>query len=248
MAAVLALSASNVYAQQAQNTDDEDETTESQDANTQTSGELDSVTVVGSRIKRVDVEGAAPVTVISREQIDREGFQTVGDMLQTLNQNTTNSFTGDLAVSGFTPNAQVVNLRNLGPGYTLTLINGRRPAQYPQPYNRDNNVVNIRAIPSSIVERVEVLSGRASAIYGSDAVAGVVNIVLRQNYDGNQIRGSVGTTEEGGGERSRLNWLAAAPVIAGAHCGRCRRIRSTRSSVTSASLWPAPKTILGAWS
>ena len=204
MAAVLALSASNVYAQQAQNTDDEDETTESQDANTQTSGELDSVTVVGSRIKRVDVEGAAPVTVISREQIDREGFQTVGDMLQTLNQNTTNSFTGDLAVSGFTPNAQVVNLRNLGPGYTLTLINGRRPAQYPQPYNRDNNVVNIRAIPSSIVERVEVLSGGASAIYGSDAVAGVVNIVLRQNYDGNQIRGSVGTTEEGGGDTFKV--------------------------------------------
>ncbi|KAG1075430.1 hypothetical protein G6F40_017400 [Rhizopus arrhizus] len=97
-------------------------------------------------------------------------------MLQTLTQNTTSSFTGALAVTGFTPNAQVVNLRNLGPGYTLTLVNGRRPAQYPQPYNRDNNVANINSIPSSIVERVEVLTGGASAIYGSDAVAGVVNI------------------------------------------------------------------------
>lgn len=161
---------------------------------------LDRVSVVGSRIKRVDVEGPAPVTVITRADIDREGFQTVGDMLQTLSQNTSASFTGDLAVGGFTPNAQVVNLRNLGPGYTLTLINGRRPAQYPQPYNRDNNVVNVKAIPMSIVERVEVLTGGASAIYGSDAVAGVVNLVLRENYDGNQLRGTVGTTQEGGGD------------------------------------------------
>ena len=94
----------------------------------------------------------------------------------------------------------MVNLRNLGPGYTLTLINGRRPAQYPQPYNRDNNVVNVRAIPSAMVERIEVLAGGASAIYGSDAVAGVVNIVLRKNYEGNLVRGVVGTTEEGGGD------------------------------------------------
>ncbi|MDV3515005.1 TonB-dependent receptor domain-containing protein [Stenotrophomonas sp. C1657] len=161
---------------------------------------LDRVSVVGSRIKRSDVEGPAPVTVITRTDIDREGFQTVGDMLQTLTQNTTSSFTGDLAVTGFTPNAQVVNLRNLGPGYTLTLVNGRRPAQYPQPYNRDNNVANINSIPSSIVERVEVLTGGASAIYGSDAVAGVVNIVLREHYDGNLLRVTGGTTAEGGGD------------------------------------------------
>jgi outer membrane receptor protein involved in Fe transport len=167
---------------------------------------LDTVTVVGSRIKRVAVEGPAPVTVITREDIDREGFQTVADMLQTLSQNTSASFTGDLAVDGFTPNAQVVNLRNLGPGYTLTLINGRRPAQYPQPYNRDNNVVNVKAIPTAIIERVEVLTGGASAIYGSDAVAGVVNIVLRENYDGNQLRGTVGTTQEGGGDSVNLEY------------------------------------------
>ncbi|PWB29251.1 TonB-dependent receptor [Stenotrophomonas sp. SPM] len=165
---------------------------------------LDRVSVVGSRIKRADVEGPAPVTVITRTDIDREGFQTVGDMLQTLTQNTTSSFTGDLAVTGFTPNAQVVNLRNLGPGYTLTLVNGRRPAQYPQPYNRDNNVANINSIPSSIVERVEVLTGGASAIYGSDAVAGVVNIVLREHYDGNLVRLTTGTTAEGGGDTVNL--------------------------------------------
>ena len=162
--------------------------------------QLDEIVVVGSRIKRAEVEGPAPVTVITREDIDREGFQTVGDALQSLNQNTTASFTGDLATAGFTPNAQVVNLRNLGPGYTLTLINGRRPAQYPQPYNRDNNVVNVRAIPTGVIERIEVLTGGASAIYGSDAIAGVVNIVTRTNYDGHSVRGTVGTTAEGGGD------------------------------------------------
>jgi iron complex outermembrane receptor protein len=177
--------------------DDEQATTT---ATSSQATEIEAVTVVGSRIKRTEIEGPAPITVITREDIDREGFQTVGDMLQTLSQNTSSSFTGDLGVTGFTPNAQVVNLRNLGPGYTLTLVNGRRPAQYPQPYNRDNNVVNIRAIPSSIIERVEVLTGGASAIYGSDAIAGVVNIVLREDFDGNLLRGTVGTTAEGGGD------------------------------------------------
>ena len=167
---------------------------------------LDKVTVVGSRIKRAEVEGPAPVTVISRADIEREGFQSVGDMLQTLSQNTTSSFTGDLGVTGFTPNAQVINLRNLGPGYTLTLVNGRRPAQYPQPYNRDNNVTNVRAIPSSMVERIEVLAGGASAIYGSDAVAGVVNIVLRENFEGNQLRLVAGTTTNGGGDSVNVEY------------------------------------------
>ncbi len=167
---------------------------------------LGKVTVVGSRIKRTEIEGPAPVTVITRADIDREGFQTVGDMLQTLTQNTTASFTGDLAVTGFTPNAQVVNLRNLGPGYTLTLINGRRPAQYPQPYNRDNNVVNVKAIPASIVERVEVLPGGASAIYGSDAVAGVVNIVTRENIEGHTVRLTAGSTTGGGGDTGKIEF------------------------------------------
>lgn len=188
----------------AQDTQDEDASAQqTQSSQAQT---LDTVTVVGSRIKRSEIEGPTPVTVITREDIDREGFQTVGDMLQTLSQNTSSSFTGDLGVTGFTPNAQVVNLRNLGPGYTLTLVNGRRPAQYPQPYNRDNNVVNVRAIPSSIIERVEVLTGGASAIYGSDAVAGVVNIVLRENYEGNLLRGTVGTTQHGGGDSVNIEY------------------------------------------
>jgi iron complex outermembrane recepter protein len=194
-----------VFAQQtAESAEDDQEQTQSESQN---ATELQKIEVVGSRIKRAEAEGAAPVTVISRAEIEREGYQTVGDILQTLTQNTTASFTGELAVTGFTPNAQVVNLRNLGPGYTLTLIDGRRPAQYPQPYNRDNNVVNVAAIPSSVVERIEVLTGGASAIYGSDAVAGVVNIVLRKQFEGNQLSLRVGTTAEGGGDSVNTQYV-----------------------------------------
>jgi iron complex outermembrane recepter protein len=194
-----------VFAQQtAESAEDDQEQTQSESQNTT---ELQKIEVVGSRIKRAEAEGPAPVTVISRSEIEREGYQTVGDILQTLTQNTTASFTGELAVTGFTPNAQVVNLRNLGPGYTLTLIDGRRPAQYPQPYNRDNNVVNVGAIPSSVVERIEVLTGGASAIYGSDAVAGVVNIVLRKQFEGNELNLTVGTTAEGGGDSVNVQYV-----------------------------------------
>ena len=191
-------------AQTSANAQDEDED-EGQSSSRTT--QLEAVQVVGSRIKRTEIEGPAPVTVITRDDFEREGFNTVADVLETLTQNTTVSFTGDLAVTGFTPNAQVINLRALGPGYTLTLINGRRPAQYPQPYNRDNNVVNTRAIPTAMIERIEVLTGGASAIYGSDAVAGVVNIVLRNSYEGNSIRGQVGTTGEGGGDNAQVEWV-----------------------------------------
>ena len=184
---------------------DQDETKKAS-TTAQASGttDLDKVQVVGSRIKRAQIEGPAPVQVITRAEIEKEGFTSVGDVLMSLPQQASATFSGDQGVTGFTPNAQVVNLRGLGPGFTLTLVNGRRPAQYPQPYNRDNNVVNVRAIPTSIVERIEVLSGGASAIYGSDAVAGVVNIVLRENMDGNAANISVGTTHEGGGDRYDL--------------------------------------------
>lgn len=173
----------------------------SADSDEEAASTLDTVTVTGSRIKRAEVEGPAPVTIITRDDIDREGFQTVADVLSSLTQNTSRTFGGELATNSFTPNASIVNLRNLGPGYTLTLVNGRRLSDYPQPYNRDySGVVNIGSIPSSIIERVEILAGGASAIYGSDAVAGVVNLVLRKDYDGNMIRTTIGTTHAGGGD------------------------------------------------
>jgi iron complex outermembrane recepter protein len=168
--------------------------------------ELQKVTVTGSRIKRAEIEGPSPVTIISAEQIEKEGFVTVFDALSTLTQNG-GAVQNELnSAGGFTPNGSPVNLRGLGPGRTLLLINGRRAADYPFPYNGQSNFQNFGNIPSGAVDRIEILAGGASAIYGSDAVAGVVNVVLKKNYDGNTVKVRGGTTTEGGGDFGSVQW------------------------------------------
>ena len=164
------------------------------------------VTVTGSRIKRSEVEGPAPVTVITADQIQREGFTTVYEALETLTQ-ASGSTQNELVQNGFTPNATVINLRGMGPGRTLLLINGRRAADYPLPYNGQSNFANYGNIPAAAVERIEVLAGGASAIYGSDAVAGVVNVILRKNYSGDVLKASVSTTERSGDPVTDVQWI-----------------------------------------
>ena len=168
--------------------------------------ELDKVVVTGSRIKKVDIEGPAPVTVITAEDIERQGFSTVYDALNTLTE-FTGSVQNELNQNGFTPNASFLNLRGLGPGYQLVLVNGRRTADYPLPYNSQSNAVNLANIPAAAISRIEVLSGGASAIYGSDAVAGVVNIILKTNYEGDLLTVRGGTTTRGGGDSGRIQWV-----------------------------------------
>lgn len=161
---------------------------------------LDAVRVVGSRIKRSEVEGPSPVTVITAEQIELEGFNTVFDALETLSQNTGFGQNDFNAAGGFTPNASVINLRGMGPGRTLLLINGRRANDYPFPYNGRSNFQNFNNIPAAAVARIEVLAGGASAIYGSDAVAGVVNVVLKDSFEGQSLQLKAQTSDQGGRE------------------------------------------------
>lgn len=199
LAALVIPAAGSLFAQEVQPGNSE---------NNQTSDttNLDKVTVTGSRIKRVEIEGPSPVTVISSEQIEREGFNTVYDALNTLTQ-AGGSTQNEIFQGGFTPNASVINLRGLGPGRTLLLINGRRAADYPLPYNGQSNFANFGNIPAAAVDRIELLAGGASAIYGSDAVAGVINVILKTNYDGDvlKIRGS--TTTRGGRDTGDVQWI-----------------------------------------
>ena len=167
---------------------------------------LDGIVVTGSRIKRNEIEGPSPVTVVTAEDIQKQGFVTVHDALNTLTQNTGFS-QNELITNGFTPNANIVNLRGLGPGRTLVLVNGRRVAEYPLPYNAQSNFVNLTSIPAAAVERIEVLSGGASAIYGSDAVAGVMNVITKTNFDGDLLRVRAGTTTQGGGDTADIQWI-----------------------------------------
>jgi outer membrane receptor protein involved in Fe transport len=166
--------------------------------------DLDAVSVTGSRIKRSQVEGAQPVLTIGAQQIQQEGFQTVYDMLSTLNQQ--GSVEADTQWGSHTPNASPINLRDLGPGRTLLLVNGHRVADYPLPYGGESNFSNYSNIPTAAVERIEILTGGASAIYGSDAIAGVINIILKQNYQGDQVRLRGGTSTEGGRDSFDLSW------------------------------------------
>lgn len=188
----------------AQETDDDD----AEQASQSSEQALEKIVVTGSNIKRASVEGPAPVTVISREQLEKEGFVTVFDALDTLVQNNMGTNQNELnSAGGFTPNGSVVNLRGLGPGRTLLLINGRRAADYPFPYNGQSNFQNFGNIPSAAVERIEILTGGASAIYGSDAVAGVVNVVLKTNFEGDTAKLRVGTTTTGGGDFADVQWV-----------------------------------------
>ncbi len=190
----------------AQDTNTEGDKDEAQ-TTTAPSQNLDRMEVVGSRIKRAEVEGPSPVTVISSAQLEKEGFVSVSDALETITQNS-GSVQNELnSAGGFTPNGSPIDLRGLGPGRTLLLINGRRAADYPFPYNGQSNFQNFGNIPTAAVERVEILSGGASAIYGSDAVAGVVNIVLKKNYEGDVFKLRTGTTTTGGGDFADLQWV-----------------------------------------
>lgn len=148
------------------------------------------VVITGSRIKRTDVEGANPVVVLDREAIEATGLASVGDILQDLPSagsaiNTVFNNGGDGSTE--------VDLRNLGSNRVLVLINGRRwtPGL--------GGSVDLNNIPSAIIERIEVLKDGASAIYGSDAIAGVVNIFTRKDYEGAYVNAYYGENEEGDG-------------------------------------------------
>lgn len=186
------------------NEDDQDDNQQTSSAQQQN---LDKIEVVGSRIKRAEVEGPSPVTVITSDQIEREGFNTVYDALETISQNTGFGQNDFNAAGGFTPNASVINLRGMGPGRTLLLINGRRANDYPFPYNGRSNFQNFNSIPAAAVQRIEILAGGASAIYGSDAVAGVINVVLKTNYEGNLLKIKGQTSTQGGRDIGDLQWV-----------------------------------------
>ena len=179
---------------------DEDAATAQDVATEQDAAELGKLEVTGSRIRRLDVEGPSPIVVVTRDDIEKRGFTTVYEALEHLTQNT-GTLQGEQFTNTFTPNAQSLSLRSLGGGRTLVLMNGRRVADYPQPFNSQSNFFNFATIPIAAIERIEVLTGSASAIYGSDAVAGIINIILRDDVVAPTLTARIGSTYEGGAQR-----------------------------------------------
>ena len=169
--------------------------------------DIEVVEVTGSRIKANTLEGVSPVTVITADDMIKKGFATAYDALKDLTQNTGTTQGAETAASGgFTPNAQSVSLRGLGNNQVLVLVNGRRIADYPSPYNGASNFVNLSSIPMAAIQSIEVLTSGASAIYGSDAVAGVMNIKTKRNLEDTMVSAKVGTTTEGGGDEARFQF------------------------------------------
>lgn len=155
----------------------------------QAAQELQRVEVTGSRIKRIEGETANPVQVISRKEIERTGAATVNEVLQRITG--AGGTLDDRFTNGFAPGGGGLNLRGLGFNSTLVLINGRRLPTYPfaQQVGTAQGFNDLQNIPIAAVDRIEILKDGASAVYGADAVAGVVNIILRSDYRG--LEGSV---------------------------------------------------------
>ncbi len=165
----------------------------------------DVIRVLGSRIPRSQLEGPAPVTTITSDDILAQGFQDVPALLQSVTQNNGETQSAQsYGANTFTPGAKQIDLRGLGPNHTLVLVNGRRVADFPMPYGGNSNVADISNIPIGLIERVEILSGAASAIYGSDAISGVVNFELKKKVDGTRLDAQYGVTERGGGSSYRF--------------------------------------------
>ncbi|MBB3806711.1 iron complex outermembrane receptor protein [Xanthomonas arboricola] len=160
---------------------------------------LDKIEVTGSRIKRADVETSQPVFSMSRQQIESQGLTSIGDVIQNissggsaLNSNVNNGGNGETRV----------NLRNLGSNRTLVLVNGRRWVGG----TGLGGAVDLNTIPTAAVERIEVLKDGASTIYGSDAISGVINIILRQNFDGAEANAYYGQYDKGDGSRESYDF------------------------------------------
>lgn len=164
--------------------------------------ELDGIVVTGSRIPRSDLETASPVVTITSEEIQRQGYRNVSDVLRALPLAT--GAVQDNQFAGFTATATTISLLGLSPSFTLTLLDGRPLADYPLLYNGQSNFTDLTSIPVAMVERIDIVPGNQSSIYGSAAIAGVVNIILKKRLDGVQLDARIGGYSEGGGDNERL--------------------------------------------
>ncbi|HEV2079608.1 MAG TPA: TonB-dependent receptor plug domain-containing protein, partial [Allosphingosinicella sp.] len=199
--------ASPAYAQPADDDQPETPVEATIDPDAQDAEGTDSIIVTGSRIRRRDLESTSPLTVVQDEEFQLSGATNVEQVINTLPQVLP-------GVTGFSNNpgngAVTLNLRNLGATRTLVLVNGRRFMFFDVA-----QVVDLNTIPQFLIESVDVVTGGASAVYGSDAVAGVVNFRLRDDLEGIHLGAQYSITEEGDGARKSLDLALGAPMADG---------------------------------
>ncbi|TMP38013.1 TonB-dependent receptor plug domain-containing protein [Pseudoalteromonas rubra] len=161
---------------------------------------VERIEITGSRIKRVDMEGASPVEVISTAEFEGQGRVSVAEALQSV---TSNSFGSVIPSSGNSGQSQsTVSLLGAGSGRTLVLIDGKRMGSSP---SLNGGGANLSSIPMAAVERIEILKDGASAIYGSDAIAGVINVILKKDFEGVSFDIQVGRPEAEGADTKQMS-------------------------------------------
>src|SRR5450755_2161401 len=169
---------------------------------------LERIEVTGSAIKRLDVETAVPVQILRRADIERIGATTTEELLKQVTAITSaNSILVAQANGVNTSSVSNVSLRALGSNRTLVLVNGRRVASSAAGPN--SAAVDVNSIPIAAIERIEVLKDGASSLYGSDAIAGVINFILRKDYTGAEVQVGFGSpTRSGGGKDMTVSAFA----------------------------------------
>ena len=169
------------------------------------SDEIEELVVTGSRIVRIDLEGTSPVQIFEEEDIFRSGVTSLGQLLREMPSVAGGAQTTQVNNGG--DGTSRISLRGLGSTRTLVLMNGHRlpPSSTGLASTNLGSVVDLNTIPVSMVSRVEVFKDGASAIYGSDAVAGVVNIITRRNFNGLQLNFQTGISQQGDGARNGID-------------------------------------------
>jgi iron complex outermembrane receptor protein len=182
-------------------------TTQDQSAQGQNTKQLQTITVTGSALPRVDTETPSPVTVITAQQIARSGYTTVSDVVRSISADNSGSIPNAFT-NGFAAGSSGVALRGLTVNSTLVLIDGQRAASYAVSDDGQRSFVDLNTIPLAAVERIEVLKDGASSLYGADAIAGVVNIILRPSFQGIEGTADIGNSQHGGGFTKKATFMA----------------------------------------
>lgn len=172
---------------------------------------LDKVTVTGSRIARTGFVTPSPVTAITAEEIRATGAVNIGDLMTKLPALSPNYTLGNSTRFIGTAGLGLLDLRGMGTARTLVLVNGRRHVGS----SPGSTAVDVNTIPTEWIERVEVITGGASAVYGADAVAGVVNFIMKKSFEGFELRGQTGKADEGGFDRSFVSFSGGSDFAEG---------------------------------
>jgi iron complex outermembrane receptor protein len=192
----------------------------------QSSSTLQRVEVTGSNIPRSEVESPSPVQIITADDMKKSGYTTVAEVLRDITANGQGTLSQGFN-QAFAGGASGIALRGLTVGATLVLIDGHRMAPYPLSDDGERQFVDISSIPFAIVDRIEILKDGASAVYGSDAIAGVVNVILKKSFEGTLVSADIGGTQHGGGATKNI------AITHGAAISRSNTARQMKSSCLS---------------